>query len=101
MSSIEPKDFEDFGLYKFVRFDNGKVLFCSAIILWINHQTLVLENPEMKPVSSGKIRVTNGGWNIVERGSFTAKLHGLEDDQEVVEKNIGDVLVYDEDIMPW
>lgn len=99
--TIEPKDFRKFGQYKFVRFDNGQVKFCVTTDMFQRHKDIVDEHPEWKPISAGKIQVSDGRWNIADSGSTSANLSWLEDDEDVIQKNLGDKFRRDPNLMPW
>jgi hypothetical protein len=99
--NIEPKDFRDVGQYKFVRFSNDQVKFCVTTDMNETHKRIVDSQPDWTPVSAGKIFVRNGCWNIVEKGSWSAKLGGLDDDKNAIQKNLGGDFLYDSDLQSW
>ena len=99
--SITPENFRSVGQYKFVRFDNDKVAFCVTTDLSQTHKRIVEDNPQWNPTSAGKIFVRNGRWNIDERGSWSAKLGGLDDDVNLVQKALGGDFLFDPDLQSW
>ena len=98
---VEPKDFEDRGRYKYVVFDDGKVLFCDATDYSASHQQIVDSLQGHKGVSAGKIAVKNGKWAIVEGGSTSAKLPRGNEDEDHILKALTPFFTYDIEVSYW
>lgn len=99
---VEPKKFENGKEYKYVRFADGKVLFCSAYDSHLCHQDIVdcgytrpvkegdkLSGMKPPAVSAGKIKVRHGEWTIMDSGSMTAKLPRCESDEKYIQAELG------------
>ena len=99
--TVEPKDFEDRGRYKYVIFEDGKVLFCDATDYSASHQQIVESRPNNKGVSAGKIAVKNGKWAIVEGGSTSAKLPRGNEDEDHILKVMCPMFTYDIEVSYW
>jgi hypothetical protein len=101
MKLLTPKDFEqDFSwLYKYVRFADGKVLFCDACDIESSHKQIVNLYPGSKPVSAGQIKVRDHQWYAKANGSTTAKLPGLDDDDDFIAKVMGSDWLHNPELM--
>ena len=107
MRMIAPKDFEDIWAYKYVRFADGRVMFCDACDTGSSHKQIVdeyrhaimrgdpLGGQQIPPVSAGQIKVRHGGWAITEGGSTTAKLRRCESDEKYIAKELGRKFYHD------
>lgn len=78
-AAIEPSSFENWK-YKYVRFADGKVLFCDGCTTAVSHAHLKDEHPEAPPVSAGSIRLKGKLWWIEDAGSMTLKLPAFQSD---------------------
>ena len=97
--TVEPKDFESHGRYKYVRFEDGKVLFSDAGQFFVNHIDVVKSRKGHKAISAGTIKVKDGKWVIVESGSLSAKLDRLDDDEDHILKALCSLFTYDIEVM--
>lgn len=108
---VAPKDFQNHYRYKFVRFADGKVLFCEAGNYCLSHKTIVdsgythpvrpgdpLSGEKPPPVSAGTIKVKNGKWCIVESGSMSTGLTRSESDEEFIAKELGPKFSHDVEV---
>jgi len=98
---VEPRDFQDRGRYKYVIFDDGKVLFCDATDYSASHQQIVEGRSDHKAISAGKIAVKGGKWAIVEGGSMSAKLHRGNEDEDHILKVMCPMFTYDIEVSYW
>jgi hypothetical protein len=100
--STSPSVFRKIWVYKYVRFEDGKVLFCDAGDTNTSHKHLVLEYKDVTPISAGIIKVHKKGscwhWSIVEGGSFTTGLKRKDDDEYHISRELGDPFIHDESI---
>lgn len=85
--AIEPKKFSNWK-YKYVRFADGKVLFCDGCDVSVCHADLKEEHPEAPPASAGAIGVRGRKWWIEDYGSTTLKLPGLSSDEKYIGKEM-------------
>jgi len=69
---------------KYVRFADGKVLFCNSCDFSTNHFNIVESRPEVPAVSAGSIKGKGKGWYIDGYGSTTAKLKNLPSDEKYI-----------------
>ena len=83
LMSLDMSRAED-GLFKYVCFDDGSVLFGSAIDWNSSHKQLVDEKPRAAAVSAGTIKILGGRWCVEEGGSMTAKLCRRNNDEEMI-----------------
>jgi hypothetical protein len=95
---LEPSEFKKSWEYKYVRFADGKVLFCDSCAMCMSHQALVKEYPQSEPVSAGKIQVSRGKWCLSGYGSDTAHLTHLSDDDDILTELLKGTLELDWDI---
>jgi hypothetical protein len=99
---VEPKKFENGKEYKYVRFADGKVLFCSAYDSHLSHKDIVecgythplkegdkLSGIKPPAVSAGKIKVRHGEWAVSDSGSQTANLPRCESDEKFIQAELG------------
>lgn len=109
---VEPKDFQDHWGYKYVRFADGKVLFCEAGSLTASHKGIVESGythpvlpgdpmSGLKPpaVSAGTIGIKGKKWAITHSGSDTAKLTRAESDEEFIAKELGPKWQHDPEVV--
>lgn len=82
--ALAPSEFKKSWEYKYVRFEDGKVLFCDACDMCMSHKSLVKEYPQSKPVSAGNFQVRDGKWCLSGYGSQTANLSHLPDDEDIL-----------------
>ena len=103
--SIAPEKFDEISWqYKYVTFNDESVLFCDAASICHSHKQLVDErqeqNPAVKPVSAGQIKIREKRWVLVDGGSTTAKLPRSEIDEDVIAKVLLPLgFVYDHDLI--
>ena len=96
---VEPKDFENLGRYKYVVFEDGKVLFCSGTDIHSIHLKIVRSRPTHKGISAGTIKVKDGKWAIVEGGSTSAKLPRGNEYEDHILKALCPLFIYDIEVM--
>lgn len=78
---ITPDKFDEFELYKYVRFADGDVRFCHYST---EHCQLCDESNRSTIVSAGTIAVRLKTWRIFDHGSITLKVSSSPDDEEVI-----------------
>jgi hypothetical protein len=84
--SLSPDRFDEFcGMYKYVCFEDGVVLFCDACSMCTSHAQLVADREGVKAISAGKIKTRGKLWQWCEGGSSTAKLPSLGTDDAMIE----------------
>ena len=98
--STNPKDFKRCWSYKYVRFDDGRVLFCDAADMNTSHKHVVGERTDAQAISAGIIKVHRwhdhkAKWAITQGGSFTTNLARLPDDEEHISRELGEQFIYD------
>ena len=92
---VEPKDFQDYWGYKYVRFADGRVLFCDAADFGFSHKQIVASYSAVPPVSAGQIRVRKRQWAITDGGSTTANLPRCQSDEKYIAKELGSEFTHD------
>jgi hypothetical protein len=99
---VHPVEMEDGHLYKYVRFADGRVLFCdmttqhkevASFGYTVPHWSVSkFHGQTPPPVSAGKIMVKLIGnkkcWNVVEGGSMSAKLPRLQSDEKYIQQEL-------------
>jgi hypothetical protein len=80
---VTPDKFDEFEIYKYIRFVNGEVHFC---LFSMEHRQLQEEFDNLSPMSAGVIAVKKKSWRIFDRGSITLKIGSLDDDEDVIGK---------------
>jgi len=83
--TVSPKMFRNYQYYKYVRFDDGTILFGMVDD---QHVFIARFCPQSVPVSAGKIKYCDGKYMIAEYGSFTLDFPPNKED----DKYIGDFL---------
>lgn len=101
MRLIKPEDFEDCWGYKYVRFADGRVLFCDSTDLGSSHKQIVAEYTAAPPFSAGMIKVRNKKWAITDGGSTTANLPRRESDEKFIARELGPEFEYDIEVSYW
>ena len=98
--TIDPKNFKSSWLYKYLRFADGRVLFCDACDWLRGHKDIADAHPESNPISAGSIQVKpTKRWAIADSGSTTLKLHRGVDDQGYIAKELGPDFIYDIEVI--
>jgi hypothetical protein len=93
--TIDPKHFKFSGLYKYLRFADGRVLFCDACCFFRGHKDIAKAYQAAPPVSAGTIKVKRGKrWAITESGSSTLKLPRFESDEKYIARELGPDFTY-------
>jgi hypothetical protein len=77
---------DSFGRYKYVRFDDDRVLFGDGCSIDVSHKDLAMVRPENKPVSAGMIAIKRGYWSMDDKGSVTLGLNSEPDDSQVIDR---------------
>lgn len=89
----------DLGMFKYVRFADNVVLFCS--VGGYSGHADIKGCYDVAPISAGMIWIkVRGGkrkWFFEDYGSTTLKLQSLEDDVDVIQKALPD-MVYDSNL---
>jgi hypothetical protein len=98
--TVDPKHFKPSWLYKYVRFADGRVLFCDACSFFLSHSDIVKAYSKAPPFSAGSIQVRRGRrmdkrWAIKDGGSTTTKLFRRESDEKYIAKELGPDFTYD------
>lgn len=94
--TVDPKNFKPSWLYKYIRFADGRVLFCDACDYFRGHSDIVKAHPEAPPVGAGSIQVKRGKrWAIKDSGSTTLKIPRRESDEKYIAKELGPEFTYD------
>lgn len=81
--TVSPKEFESYFYYKYVRFNDGTILFGEVTD---NHSSIANRYKQSAPVSAGKIKYCDGKYMICEYGSFTLNFASNYDDDEILKK---------------
>jgi len=95
--TVEPKHFKSRWLYRYVRFADGRVLFCDACDSCHSHKTIADAYTVAPPVSAGKIEVRGKEWAIAEGGSTTLKLRRFDSDEKYIARELGGKFVHNLD----
>lgn len=84
--TVSPKMFRNAFYYKYVRFDDGTILFGN-----VDDQHVLISTwyPSSVPVSAGKIKYCNGKYMIDEYGSFTLELTKNKNDDKILAEFFG------------
>ena len=98
---IEPKDFENRGRYKYVRFQDGKILFSDAGDIHVSHIDVVKSRKGHAAITAGTIKVKDGKWAIVDRGSVSAKLPCGSEDEDHLLRALAPMFIYDVEVSYW
>lgn len=88
MKTLQGKDIVP-GLWKYVRFADGTVLFCDACEMWASHKQIIKdrEDQSVPPFSAGTIKVKpDGRWAISDGWSSSANLWRSESDEKYIAK---------------
>ena len=96
---VDPKDFESVWGYKYVRFADGRVLFCDSTDTGMSHKKIVEAYDKAPPVAAGLIKVKRKRWAIESGGSTTAKLDRLESDEKFIQKELGPEFTHDVEVV--
>ena len=92
---------KDGGVYKYVKFADGRVLFCDGASTLASHIQIVNERAKevpVAPMSAGMISVLRGRWRICDGGSVTARLPRGKDDEDYIETELGEGFKWDSGI---
>lgn len=87
MKEINPSEFRSHFSYKYIRFDDGSIVFFG---LSDNHSDMAKFMNKL-PVSAGKIKVLRNNFSVCEKGSFTLKIDWTEWKESDVEL-LGNIL---------
>ena len=71
--AIQPKDFDEYGYYKYVAFEDGSVLFGDY--LNDTHRNLA-DTVSALPIGAGTIKTKRKAWIFGEPGSMTLRMAG-------------------------
>jgi len=97
--AITPDKFDPNWAYKYVRFADGKVLFCEAASTSVSHANLKDEHSEAPPFAAGTIRLKKSHWAIIDGGSTTLNIPRRKSDEKYIGKELEKFgLVYDEGV---
>lgn len=97
---VHPSEFRNWG-YKYVRFADGRVLFCDNTDSGMSHKRIVESYDKAPPFSAGQIKVKNKRWAITDSGSETAKLPRMGSDEKFIAKELGPEFEYDIEVSYW
>jgi len=75
------------GLYKYVRFADGKVLLGLAWV--VTHKFLADLKTDAPPFAAGTIKVRDGRWCMESGGSTTLKLPQRASDEKFISAELG------------